>query len=171
MTFLANCKRKVWSFVLLLAAAATGLAATSHAAPTHSISVRIDQVRPIDKFDELSRGDLFARVTIAGETTTTPVKKQTTSRGKIINTNWVISRDVAPGTHPIKIELIDKDLTEDDIIDINRLGNRRILEFTVDTQRCRVEGFATTYRCKSRIVRAGRERKAAEVFFTVDVKK
>ncbi|MBY0226253.1 MAG: hypothetical protein K2Q28_10650 [Hyphomicrobium sp.] len=137
----------------------------------HSITVKIDQIRPLDKFDELSRGDLFARVTIAGETTTTPVKKQTSARGVTINTDWVIRRDVAPGAHPIKIELIDKDLSEDDIIDINRLDNRRVLEFTVDTQKCRVEGFATTYRCKSRINRSGREKKAAEVFFTIDVKK
>jgi hypothetical protein len=151
--------------------AAMGATATSNAASTHNISVRIYQVRPIDKFDELSRGDLFARVTIAGETTTTPVKKQTTSRGKIINTDWVIKRDVAPGMHPIKIELIDKDVSEDDIIDINRLDNRRVLEFTVDTQRCRVEGFATTYKCKSRIARTGREKKAAEIYFTIDVKK
>jgi hypothetical protein len=137
----------------------------------HSITVKIDQIRPLDKFDELSRGDLFARVTIAGETTTTPVKRQTSARGVTINTDWVIRRDVAPGAHPIKIELIDKDLSEDDIIDINRIDSRRVLEFTVDTQRCRVEGFATAYRCKSRINRAGREKKAAEVFFTIDVKK
>lgn len=168
MTFSAS--RKIWSFALLFAAA-VGLAATGNAAPVHSITVKIDQIRPLDKFDELSRGDLFARVTIAGETTTTPVKKQTSARGVTINTDWVIRRDVAPGAHPIKIELIDKDLSEDDIIDINRLDNRRVLEFTVDTQKCRVEGFATTYRCKSRINRSGREKKAAEVFFTIDVKK
>jgi hypothetical protein len=170
MTLHAYQQRKGWLLVLLLIAA-TGVTTTVNAASTHSISVSIDQVRPLDKFDELSRGDLFARVTIAGETTTTPVKKQTTSRGKIINTDWVIKRDVAPGKHPVKIELIDKDLSEDDIIDINRLDNRRILEFTVDTQRCRVDGFATTYKCKSRITRAGREEKAAEVFFRIDVKK
>ncbi len=51
MTRHAYKKRKDWSFALLLIAA-MGATATSNAASTHNISVRIYQVRPIDKFDE-----------------------------------------------------------------------------------------------------------------------
>jgi hypothetical protein len=72
--------------------------------------------------------------------------------------------------HPIKVELIDKDLSQDDVIDINRLPNRRVLEFTIDTHCCRIEGFASDYSCKSRINRTGKEAKAAEITFTVDAR-
>ena len=56
-------------------------------------------------------------------------------------------------------------------VDINRLDGKRDLDFTIDTRSCRIEGFVTTYRCGQTIVRTGKERKASEVTFTVQVKK
>lgn len=174
---LGNRQGTAWYGMTRLAVVALGFvalmasAAVTYAAKMHSITIDIDQVRTIDKYDELSRGDLFARVTIAGETKTTEVLKQIAATEAIVKTKWVITKDVKPGTHPIKIELVDKDLTQDDVIDINRVDKRRVLEFTVNTDTCKVEGFSTVYKCKSRISRTGKENKAAEIFFTVSVKK
>jgi hypothetical protein len=130
----------------------------------------VSEIKPLDKYDELSLGDIYARVTIAGTTQSTPVLKQTTAVGQVLKPGWQIIQNVAPGVHPVKVELIDKDLSQDDVIDINRLPNRRVLEFTVDTRRCRIEGFASPYNCKSAIRRTGKEAKAAEITLTVDAK-
>jgi hypothetical protein len=138
--------------------------------PTHQIVLNVRDVKALDKFDELSLGDMFARVTIAGIIQSTPVLKQEAAVGQVLRPNWQIIQNVGPGVHPVKVELIDKDLSQDDVIDINRLPNRRILEFTIDTRRCRIEGFASDYNCKSSINRKGKEPKAAEITFTVDVK-
>jgi hypothetical protein len=138
--------------------------------PTHQIVLDVREIKALDKFDEFSLGDMFARVTIAGRTQSTPILKQTAAVGQAIKPDWQIIQNVGPGVHPVKVELIDKDLSQDDVIDINKLPNRRVLEFTIDTRRCRIEGFASTYNCKSPISRAGKEAKAAEISFTVDAK-
>jgi hypothetical protein len=155
------------------AALAVGLAIGTPAwagSPTHQIVLNVQEVKALDKFDELSLGDIFARVTIAGTTQSTPILKQEAAVGQVLKPNWQIIQNVGPGVHPVKVELIDKDLSQDDVIDINRLPNRRVLEFTIDTRRCRIEGFASDYSCKSPISRAGKEAKAAEITFTVDAK-
>jgi hypothetical protein len=138
--------------------------------PTHQIVLNVREVKALDKFDELSLGDIYARVTIAGTTQSTPILKQTASVGQVLKPDWQIVQNVGPGVHPVKVELIDKDLSQDDVIDINKLPNRRVLEFTIDTRKCRIEGFASTYNCKSAINRAGKEAKSAEISFTVDAK-
>ena len=138
--------------------------------PTHQIEINVREIKPLDKYDELSLGDLYARVTIAGTTQSTPILKQTAAVGQVLKPDWQIIQNVGPGVHPVKVELIDKDLSQDDVIDINRLPNRRVLEFTIDTRRCRIEGFATPYSCKSPISRTGKEAKAAEITITVDAK-
>jgi hypothetical protein len=138
--------------------------------PTHQIVLDVREIRTLDKFDEFSLGDIFARITIAGTTQSTSILKQTAAVGQVIKPDWQIIHNVGPGVHPVKVELIDKDLSQDDVIDINKLPNRRVLEFTIDTRRCRIEGFASTYNCKSAIRRAGKEAKAAEIAFTVDAK-
>lgn len=138
--------------------------------PTHQIVLNVREIKALDKFDELSLGDIFARVTIAGTTQSTPILKQTAAVGQVLKPDWQIIQNVGPGVHPVKVELIDKDLSQDDVIDINRLPDRRVLEFTIDTRRCRIEGFASNYNCKSPISRAGKEAKAAEITITVDAK-
>jgi hypothetical protein len=138
--------------------------------PTHQIVLDVREIKALDKFDEFSLGDIFARVTIAGTTQSTPILKQTAAVGQVIKPDWQIIQNVGPGVHPVKLELIDKDLSQDDVIDINKLPKRRVLEFTIDTRRCRIDGFASTYNCKSPISRAGKEAKAAGISFTVDAK-
>ena len=138
--------------------------------PSSQIVVSVSHIKALDKFDELSPGDIFIKATIAGKTQYTPTIKQKAGVGVVLNPNWLMTENVEPGIYPVRIELIDKDLTKDDGIDINRLPNRRMLEFTVDTRRCHIDGFATRYNCGSAISRAGKEPKSAEISFTVDVK-
>jgi len=140
-------------------------------AQNHQVTVTVHSVKLLDRVDAGSQADLFARVTIDGEQKATPPLKQTGRVGDTIRTEFVASKSVKPGSVPVRLEMLDKDLRSDDLIDINRLPNRRILEFNVNTRNCRIEGFASMYRCKARITRAGTERKKAEVTFTVEVRK
>jgi hypothetical protein len=149
----------------LSALAAAGLAAPAVAA-ADEITITVTQVKGLDKVDELSGGDYYARVTIDGEAQNTPVVK-----GKEFSPDWKISKSVSSGKHDVKLELIDKDLTEDDPVDINKLANRRFLEFSVDTKSCKIEGFSSTYRCGKAITRVGAEKKKAGITFKVTVKK
>ncbi len=163
-------------FGLLALPAALAASIVAHTPPASAqanqqIVVTVETVKPLDRFDAASKADLYARVTIAGETKSSPVIKQTGTPGQTIRVDLTVSKSVAAGTHPVKLELLDKDLAADDLIDINSIDKRRVLEFTVNTRTCRIEGFSTTYRCKSKIVRTGKEPKKAEVMFTVDVKK
>jgi hypothetical protein len=154
---------------LVASLAMTLLALPLVAAPAHAdpeISVSITRVKALDKVDELSGADIFARVTIDGAAETTKIVKQ-----ESFSPDWVVKKTVKPGKHDIRIELIDKDLADDDPIDINKLANRRMLEFSVDTKSCRIEGFTKTFKCGNKIVRAGGENKRAEITFNVKVKK
>ncbi len=74
----------------------------------------------------LSKGDPFARVTIGKDAQTTPVIEQKTD----ITPDWKIVHKVKPGKHDVKLELLDKDVSVDDPIDINKVANKRPLEFT-----------------------------------------
>jgi hypothetical protein len=156
----------------LLLAAMAGASAVAVSAPSqalaqsHEITVAITSVKALDKVDELSGGDFFARITIDGSTETTPVVKDANFKP-----NWKATKAVSAGEHKVKIELIDKDLTEDDPVDINRLDNKRDLDFTVNTKTCRIEGFSSTVKCGATITRAGKEKKKAEISFKVTVKK
>lgn len=144
-------------------AVAYPLASAAHA---EEIIVTITNVKGLDKVDELSGGDYFARVTIDGETQNSPVVKDTSFKP-----DWKLSKKVSAGKHDVKLELIDKDLAEDDPVDINRLPNKRSLEFSVDTKSCKIEGFSSTYRCGKAITRTGAETKKAAITFNVKVKK
>ncbi len=162
-------RRLLKTAIMIAAGAACATTALANP-PSSQIVLNVREVKALDKFDELSLGDIFIKVTIAGKTQYTPIIKQKAAVGEVIKPNWLMTEIVEPGIYPVKFELIDKDLTEDDVIDINRLPNRRILEFTIDTRRCQIDGFATRYNCKSPINRAGKEAKAAEIIFTVDVR-
>lgn len=163
--------RPIAHCLIALSAALGMTSAVVAQSANRQIVVTVHSVKPLDKYDELSLGDLFARMTINGQATSTDILKQTTQPGVVIRPKWKLSQSVAPGKHTVKFELVDKDLTVDDVIDINRLDNRRHLEFDVDTRTCRISGFLSAQRCKSRITRTGKEEKAAEVTFSVDVKK
>ncbi len=134
------------------------------------IIVTIDRVAAIDKIDVGGgQADFFAQVTIAGEV----FKTERIRRADVITPNWVIRKRVrSGGTYPVKIEILDKDvLSKDDAIDINRVDNKRDLDFRVRTSNCRVLDFSPTYACGTRIVRTGLEKKAAEITFHVRVRR
>lgn len=152
-----------------IALGAVSLAPTrAHAqALTHEIIIEIASFKALDKLDELSNGDVYARVTIEGEVLKTPVVSGK-SEGK---PNWTISKAVTAGKHEVKVELLDKDVSVDDPVDINKVANKRSLDFTVDTKTCRITGFSQTYKCGSKISRTGLEKKKAEIVFSVNVKK
>lgn len=136
-------------------------------AAKHEITLTVTRFKALDRADELSAGDFFARVTIDGARQQSAI----ISDRMEVQPNWKLSKDVSPGVHNVKLELIDKDVAVDDPIDINRLPNKRDLDFTVDTRSCRIDGFAQTYKCGATITRAGAERKKAEISFKIDVKK
>jgi hypothetical protein len=157
--------------LLALSAAVVASCAAMAQSADRQIVVTVHTIKPLDKYDELTPGDLFARMTVGGKTVATEILKQTTQPGVVIKPAWTLSVAVPQGKHAVKLELVDKDAAADDVIDINRLDNRRQLEFDVDTKTCSVTGFAETYKCKTRITRTGKEKKGAEVTFSVDVKK
>lgn len=148
-------------------AACTLSAVSIQAASAAEVTVKVTKIEAVDKADAFSKGDFYARITIDGEATKTDPVKQTES----ITPNWSVTKTVAGGTVNVKLEVYDKDVSSDDPIDINRIDNKRDLDFTVNTRNCRVDGFANNYKCGSTIVRAGKEKKSAEVTFTVSVKK
>src|SRR5262249_50543779 len=118
---------------------------------TQEITITISSVRAVDSPDLFSKADYFARVTIDGDVQSTqPIKGQNE-----IRPNWKIVKRVAPGRHTIKVEILDKDLARNDLIDINAIDKKRDLDFTLDSRNCRIEGFATTYRCGTSITRTG----------------
>jgi hypothetical protein len=147
----------------LLAAVAT---AAPGAAIAEEITITVTSVKGLDKVDELSGGDYFARMTIDGD-----VQNSTVVKDVEFKPDWKLSKSVSAGKHDVKLELIDKDLAEDDPVDINRMPNKRSLEFSVDTKSCKIEGFSSTYRCGKAITRAGDETKKAAITFKVTVRK
>lgn len=141
---------------------------TAKAAPKgHEVTVTIKRVRALDKIDQLSKPDFLARVTIAGRPQTVPRVRE----GEDISPNWRFTESVPPGRHAVRIEIFDKDLSKNEPIDINRLPNKRMQDFVVDTRSCRIQGFAGSPRCGTDIVRGGDEPKKAEVTFDVTVRK
>ncbi len=133
----------------------------------HEVTITIERVTAVDRSDAASRPDYFARVVIDGDSQMTPAEMNKTD----ISPNWKISKMVPAGRTQVKVEILDKDVQINDPVDINRLPNKRDLDFTVDTRNCRIVGFADGYSCGSKIVRAGDQRKAAEITFSVSVKK
>jgi hypothetical protein len=152
---------------LALSTLALGCTATIAAAKDPELIIKITRVRALDQPDAFSKGDFYAKATINGETITTPPVKQEMS----ITPDWILTRKVKPGIVNVKLAVFDKDMSVDDPIDINRIDNKRDLDFTVNTKTCKVEGFSSTYKCGAKITRAGKEKKAAEITFIVMVKK
>lgn len=129
------------------------------------VQVTIQQLVALDRGDYFSGEDFFARVTIGGQ-----VFQSERIRGKdAVNPNWRFAAVVPNGRTDVKIEVFDKDIAQNDPIDINRVDPKRDLDFVVDTRRCRLEGFSEPYRCGDQVRRAGAERKKAEMTFSVNV--
>ena len=152
---------------LTLSTVALGGTATIAAAKDPEVIIKITRVRALDQPDAFSKGDFYAKATINGETIATKPVKQETS----ITPVWVISKKLKPGTVNVKLAVFDKDVSVDDPIDINRIDNKRDIDFTVNTKTCKIEGFSSTYKCGAKITRAGKEKKGAEITFIVMVKK
>lgn len=171
--FVAICRaatRRTFAIGAALAACGSSLVLApteAVAQATHDITITVSRFQALDKADELSRGDFFARATIDGEAQVSP----TVSDQAEVSPDWKLSKSVKPGVHKVKLELIDKDVSVDDPIDINRLANKRDLDFSVNTNTGRIEGFAQTYKVGQTITRAGSENKKASISFKVDVKK
>ncbi|HEX2843343.1 hypothetical protein [Hyphomicrobium sp.] len=137
------------------------------AQPPHEITVTVSKFTPLDRADDLSDGDFFARLTIDGQAVVSP----TLSAKGAEKPGWKLTKSVPPGVHKVKLELIDKDVSVDDPIDINKVDKKRDLDFAIDTKSCRIEGFSETYKCGATITRSGGEAKKATIEFTVAVKK
>lgn len=145
-----------------------GLAATEvSATKPHEITITVERLKALDKFDAFSKADFYARVTIDGRTQTTPVIRQQVE----VAPNWVLRETLPPGKYDLKMEIFDKDASIDDPIDVNPIDGRRTLEATIDTRKCRLMAYGKTYRCGLRASVSGKERKSAEVTFKVDVKR
>lgn len=133
------------------------------------VTITIERVKALDLIDWglAGQADFFARVTIAGET----INTQRIRGQNEIQPNWQITKRLPAGRHAVKLEIYDRDpLKPDDRIDINRVANKRDLDFVVNTRTQRVEGFAQGYKFGQKIVRAGEERKKAEITFSVSGK-
>jgi C2 domain len=164
MTFCkSGCLMTALSIGAALAASPNALAQAS----SRDVTVTITSVKAIDKLDVFSRADFYARVTINGQMQATQRVRQQNE----IRPDWKITARVPSGRHNIKLEILDKDVTVDEPIDINKVANKRDLDFTIDTRSCRIGGFSSSYRCGNPITRAGTERKSAEVTFSVDSKR
>ena len=149
--------------VLLAIGGTALLPATAQAA---EIIITVTEVRAVDAADVFSRPDFFARVTIAGETFQTKVARNQSNA----TPNWVVRKTVARGTHDVKMAMFDKDLTKNEAIDINTVANKRDLDFKVNTRNCRVLGLTgVSQGCRVSITRAGKEKKAAQVTFNVEI--
>lgn len=129
------------------------------------VQVTIHRLVALDKGDYFSGEDFFARVTIGGQ-----VFQSERIRGKdAVAPNWRFAAVVPGGRTDVKIEVFDKDIAQNDPIDINRIDPKRDLDFVVNSRTCRIEGMSQAYRCGEIVRRAGNERKKAEMEFSVQV--
>lgn len=150
----------------VLALSSLAAAATVAYAATREVTITVLSLKAIDSADQFSKGDFYARATIDGDKQSTQPIKQS----NIDKPGWKLSKKVKGGEVNVTLEILDKDVAADDPIDINRVDNKRSLDFTVNTKSCRISGFASGYSCGDVIVRTGGEKKAAEIKFRVDVK-
>ena len=121
------------------------------------VTVTILEVRSIEA---KSPEDLFARVTIAGDTSLSRVAPKPSLRVSM----------PAEGMIPIRLELFEKrPATFDGQIDINQIAGKRDLDFVVDPATCTITGFSQPYKCTDVITRTGQDAKPGEIAFRVDV--
>jgi hypothetical protein len=155
------------SLVISAAALLVSGVAMSSAAQAHEVCVTVHSVVALDKID-VSPADFYARVEINGIVDVTKRIKQKNA----ITPNWVICQDVGKRkTVSMVLEIWDKDIAADDMIDINPITSpKRRQNFGVNTRTCRVSGFSSGPKCKTKITQSGNEKKKATVVFSVNVK-
>ena len=159
-------------FISFAGVVAVPLIAGAAPAAADEVIVRVEHLRALDKIDLPTAGqaDFYAQVTINGRT----VKSKFIRRADEIRPDWVMVVPVRHRHGParVKLEILDHNvLTKPTLVDVNRLPDKRDLDFEVDTRRCTVTGFAQTYKCGDPIKRAGDERRRAQITFTVDVRR
>ena len=159
--------RRALAGVAGIAVAGMGMTALGSEAVAAEIVITINKIKALDKADELSEGDFFARMRINGKAAFSPVQ---TGKSEF-SPGWKLTLPAKSGVNEVNLALIDKDVAVDDPIDINRVAGKRDLDFTVNTSTCRIVGFAESYRCGQTITRSGGETKKATLSFTVDVRK
>jgi hypothetical protein len=159
--------RHAFAFAIASAAIGSAMAMAPSGASAAEIVITVTKFHALDRADDLSSGDFFARMKINGKAAFSPVLSGET----VFTPNWKLTLPAKSGSNDVNLSLIDKDVTVDDPIDINRVDNKRDLDFTVNTSTCRITGFAETYKCGQTITRAGSETKKASISFKVDVKK
>ncbi len=163
--------QKVSRSRIALAVSAAALLAVNVAMPSaaqaHKVCVTVHSVKALDKVD-VSPADFYARVEIDGIISLTERIRQRNA----ITPNWEICQDVGQRRKvALLLEIWDKDLVVDDMIDINPITSpKRRQNFGVNTRTCRVSGFASGPKCKTKITQAGNEKKKASVVFSVSVK-
>jgi hypothetical protein len=150
-----------------IALAGASMAFASTSATAAEIVITVTKFHALDKADELSSGDFFARMKINGKAAFSSI----ITGDQEFSPNWKLTLPAKAGVNEVNLALIDKDVSVDDPIDINRLDKKRDLDFTVNTKTCKIEGFNQTYKCGQSITRAGGEKKKASITFTVDVNK
>jgi len=163
----ATCARGIVGAALM-----TMICGAAVPAAADEITITIESLQALDRIDVGGgRADFFAQVTIDG----TVYRSPRIRKADVVRPNWTFSKHVRPGTYDVKLEIFDKDVfSKDDQIDINRLDAKRDLDFRVRTRSCMVLDFAEPYSCRGRgatITRAGREKKSAEIRFTVDTRR
>lgn len=163
--------RSMWRvvcFSVFVGAQAAPALFAGGSANAHEIIVTIHCVKALDRIDQ-TPADFFARVTIDGNEQKTPKERQKNDTCP----EWEVRQEVRPGRRDIKIELWDKDLALDDLIDINGRGDisKRHQDLGVNTRSCRVYGFRGRPRCGTKITRSGDEKKRAQITFSVKVQR
>jgi hypothetical protein len=164
--FLRAAAKPAFSFALASAVAGSAIAVTATGASAAEIVITVTKFHALDRADELSSGDFFARMKIGGKAAFSP----TITGEQVFTPDWKLTLPAKKGKNEVNLSLIDKDLTVDDAIDINRVAGKRDLDFTVNTKTCRIEGFAESYKCGDVITREGSETKKASISFKVEVK-
>jgi len=162
----ASRPRTVSLALAAIAALSAVLVGGPSGASAAEIVITVKKFHALDKADELSSGDFFARMKIDGKAAFSPVL----TGQEVFTPDWTLTLPAKSGKNDVNLSLIDKDLSVDDPIDINRVASKRDLDFTVNTRTCRIEGFAETYKCGQTITREGSETKKASITFSVDVK-
>ena len=149
-----------------IALAGASMAFASTGATAAEIVITVTKFHAHDRADDLSSGDFFARMKINGKAAFSSI----ITGDKEFQPNWKLTLPATAGVNEVNLALIDKDVSVDDPIDINRLDKKRDLDFSVDTRTGKIEGFSRTYKSGETITRTGAEKKKAEISFVVTVK-
>ena len=169
--------RSVFSSVMARMARASSIAVLamttafvipSASAQTVQITVRIERIVALDPADYGGPADFFARLTIDGVQYQTPIIWENND----ISPNWEYPHLVSgAGVRRIGIEVLDKDFSYDDLIDVSPVVGKRTLDLIINTSAlpCRVTGDVAG-RCDSSLTTEGAELGRASLRFSINAK-